>query len=685
MTAGKDLHRLLHRALIGVSSSRLHFCPPIEPSPCQPSNQGGIGMEPKGFHRKLTAILSADVAGYSRLMQDDEGKTVTTLESYKQAFFDLIKQHRGRVVDSPGDNLLAEFGSVVDAVQCAVAVQKEFDLRNAQLPENRRMWFRIGVNLGDVIEEGNRIYGDGVNIAARLEALAQPGGICISKTAFDHIESKLPFGYEFLGEQTVKNIAKPVGAYRVVLEPRVTKKRASVFKPLGTGRRMTAIGLAAALVVVAGVALWQYLRLATLPPALSLERADPKQMALPLPELPSIAVLPFVNLSEDPKQQLLCDGITDNIIGALSKVPRLFVIARNSTFTYKGKVVKAKQVSEELGVRYVLEGSIQRSSDRVRILVQLVDALKGAQLMAERYDAQASELFDLQDDITLKVLTAVQIKLTGTSPTGMKSFKGTHGLDCMLKLQEGFGYLNRNNLTETRKAHQIAEETIDMCPEIPNSYRLLAAVYTNYYWFDASKPPGESIEKAKELLQKTLSMDDSYALAHGNLSILYLQQRDYDKAISEGERAVNLDQGSPFTVFMYAKALLYSGRPKEAIPLLEKAIRLNPLAPSPFYNDLGLAFRLTGRLEEAAALYQKSLQRAPNDFWMHAALTGVYIEMGREEEARAAAAEVMRINPKFSLEWYGKRALLKDRSIVNANIDSLRKAGLPDKPPAAQP
>jgi adenylate cyclase len=208
-------------------------------------------MEPKGFHRKLTAILSADVAGYSRLMQDDEGETVTTLESYKQAFFDLIKQHRGRVVDSPGDNLLAEFGSVVDAVQCAVAVQKEFDLRNAQLPENRRMLFRIGVNLGDVIEEGDRIYGDGVNIAARLESLADPGGICVSKTAFDHIESKLPFGYEFIGEQTVKNIAKPVGAYKVVLEARITDKKGTKPAAKGSRRRILVFSLAGVLLILA--------------------------------------------------------------------------------------------------------------------------------------------------------------------------------------------------------------------------------------------------------------------------------------------------------------------------------------------------------------------------------------------------------------------------------------------------
>ena len=366
-------------------------------------------MDPKAFHRKLSAILSADVAGYSRLMQDDEAATVATLETYKQVFSDLIQQHRGRVVDSPGDNLLAEFASVVDAVQCAVAVQKELQARNAELPENRRMQFRIGVNLGDVIEEGDRIYGDGVNIAARLESLADAGGICVSKTAFDQVETKVPFGYEFLGEQTVKNITKPVGAYRVLMEPRVTVAGARAKAPKTPLWRHKAVlaGAMVLIVAVVGAGIWNFYG-----QALRIEPASVKKMALPLPDKPSIVVLPFVNISGDPAKDYLSDGITEEIISALARLPYVFVIARNSSFTYKGKPVKVQQVSEEMGVQYVLEGSVQWSEDRVRITAQLIDALKGDHVFSERYDYELKDIFAVQDEITIKVLTAMQVALT---------------------------------------------------------------------------------------------------------------------------------------------------------------------------------------------------------------------------------------------------------------------------------
>ena len=289
-----------------------------------------------------------------------------------------------------------------------MAVQKKIKARNDELPENRKMQFRIGINLGDVVQGEERIYGDGVNIAARLEGLSAPGGICTSKTAFDHIESKLPYGYEFLGDQTVKNIAKPVGAYRVLMEPWVTiagepKKK----KPAPMRRKAIFVGLIAIIVVAVAVGIWQfYIRRP------STESASVEKMAYPLPDEPSIAVLPFVNMSDDPKQEYLSDGITESIITALSNVRNMFVISRNSTFTYKGKSVKIKQVAEELGVRYVLEGSIQKTEDRVRLTAQLIDALTGKHLWAERYDRNLKDLFALQDELTMKIVTALRVKLT---------------------------------------------------------------------------------------------------------------------------------------------------------------------------------------------------------------------------------------------------------------------------------
>ena len=378
-------------------------------------------MTAEKFKRKLTAILSADVKGYSRLMGTDEEATLRTLQEYKEVMASSIQHHRGRIVGTAGDSVLAEFASVVDAVQCAVEIQQVLRAKNALLPEDRRMDFRIGINLGDVIEEGDTIYGDGVNIAARLEGLAEAGGICISESAYQQIENKLPLRYDYLGEHEVKNIAKPVRVYRARIEAEAApSKLGKEKKPVGKRLSKAALAIIAVVVIAGAVILYQFV---LRPSPSKTEVASKEKMAFPLPDVPSIAVLPFVNMSEDPKQEFLCDGMTEAIITALSKVPRLFVIARNSTFTYKGKPVKVKQVSEELGVRYVLEGSVQRSGDRVRITAQLIDALTGNHLWAERYDRDLKDIFALQDEITMKILTATQVKLTTgwTSPGGLKN------------------------------------------------------------------------------------------------------------------------------------------------------------------------------------------------------------------------------------------------------------------------
>jgi adenylate cyclase len=633
-------------------------------------------MTAEKFKRKLTAILSADVKGYSRLMGEDEEWTLRTLNAYKEVLRRLVQQHRGRVVSTPGDNVLAEFASVVDAVKCAVEIQQVLRAKNAMLPENRRVQFRIGINLGDVIEEEDSIYGDGVNIAARMESLAEAGGICISESAYQQIENKLPLRYDYLGEHEVKNIAKPVRVYRARIEPEaVPSKLGREKKPVGKRLSKAALAIVAVVVIAGAVILYQFV---LRPSPSKTEVASKEKMAFPLPDVPSIAVLPFVNMSEDPKQEFRCDGMTEAISTGLSKVPRLFVIARNSTFTYKGKPVKVKQVSEELGVRYVMEGSVQRSGDRIRITAQLIDALTGDHLWAERYDRDLKDLFALQDEITLKILNATQVKLTegGQVGTGGKYFKGKQGLDCYLKLTEAGGYYERWNIEDNNLARRMIEEAIGMCPENPMAYFNLGWVYHHDYMLGNTKSPRETIEKGIELAQKALAMDDSIADAHGLLCALYLTKREYDKAIAEGERAVALNPGGTSVLVNYAASLRIAGRPEEAIPLFQKAIRLNPFGPSHLYREFGEALRDTGRFEEAVSAYKKAIQLAPDNITAHIHLTTTYIWMGREKEARAEAAEVLRINPKFSVDSHAKMLSFKDQSVNDRVVAALRKAGL---------
>ncbi len=630
-------------------------------------------MATEGFRRKLAAILSADAVGYSRLMGEDESATVRTLETYKRVISDLIQQHRGRVVDSPGDNILAEFASVVDAVQGAVALQKEIQARNLELPETRRMQFRIGINLGDVIEEEDHIYGDGVNIAARLESLAEPGGICISKTAFDHIETKLPLGYEYLGEQTVKNIAKPVPAYKVLMEPRVTVKAPAPAKPKeGARRKSRFIALISVLIMVAvAVVVWRF----ALPPVEpKVEKASQQHMAFPLPDKSSIAVMPFLNLSGEPNQDFFCDGLSESLITALSKVPQLFVIARDSTFRYKGKAVKPKQVSEELGVQYVLEGSVQRAGERVRVTAQLIDALTGYHLWSERYDRNVKDIFDLQDEIIMKILTELRVKLTEGETVRLQA-KGTNNLQAYLKVLEAIGYGYQFNKEANAVAKRLLEEAVRLDPNYAVAHIELSFALSRDVILIASESPQETLAKAMKEAQRAVELDNSSAAAQAAVGQDFLLSHQQDKAIEVGERAVRLDPNSHRAKFILALALNYSFRSEEALPLLRQAIRLNPFYPQQ-YTHLGVAYRETGRYEEGIAAVKKSLQLSPNFLVGHIMLSTLYSYAGRDAEARAAAAEVMRIEPNFSLVRYAKESAWKEGPKKDRIIDALRQAGL---------
>jgi adenylate cyclase len=633
-------------------------------------------MTAEAFKRKLTAILSADVKGYSRLMGEDEVSTLNTLSSHLQRMTSIIQQHKGRVVNTAGDALLAEFASVVDAVNCGVEIQKELKNRNQELPEDKRMEFRIGINLGDVIEEGEQIYGEGVNIAARVESLADGGGICLSGTVHEHVKNKLSLGYEFIGEQTVKNIKEPVRVYRVLMEPGIRVPEVAVekkAKPKQWKRKALSLGVVL-IVVAASIAIWR-LYLHPTPPV---EVASKEKMAFPLPDVPSIFVTPFVNMSKDPDQEFLCDGMTEAIITALHKVPGVFVIGRASAFSYKGKPVKVKQVSEEFGVRYVLEGSVQRSADRIRINAELIDALTGHDIWTERYDGDLKDIFALQDEITMKILTATQVKLTEGEEalTSAKYFRGKQGLDCYLKILEGTNYLRRVTIEDNNVARRIAEELIAMCPENPMGYYLLGSVHAQDYRLGNTKSPRETLEKGIELAQKVLALDDSIAEGHVLLGNFYSLKGETEKAIAEGEQAVSLSPRVARALISYANSLRYAGRSEEAIPLFQKAARFCPISGRNLFLPLGGALMETGRFEEAVSEYKKAIQRSPENILAHISLAATYNMMGREKEAHAEAAEVLRINPKFSLDSFAKSLPYKDQSQKDKVIDALRKAGL---------
>ncbi len=622
--------------------------------------------------RKLSAVLSADVKGYSRLMGEDESGTVRTLKEYREIMVELIQRYRGRVVDSRGDNLLAEFASVVDAVDGAVEIQKALKLRNDELPEARRMEFRIGVNLGDVVEDGESIYGDGVNIAARVESLADGGGICISGTAYDQIGKKLPFGYEYLGEQTVKNIEKPVRVYRVLMEPEAVGKVIGEKRFLGRISRRAAIATIIILIAVAGgLSGWNfYLRQSR-----RVEPASLDKMAFPLPEEPSIAVLPFDNLSGDPKQDYFSDGLSDHIITNLSKVPHLFVIARNSTFTYKGKPVKVQKVAEEFGVRYVLEGSVQKTGDRIRITAQLIDAIKGHHLWAESYDRDLKDIFAVQDQITMEILKALQVKLTGGEKLSIIA-KGTDNLEAYQKVLHSMEELQRFVKDGNIRARQLAEEAIALDPSYPVAYRLLAWTHYHDAKFGYSKNRAESFKRAVELAQKAIELDDTDAGAHTLLSVLHLYRRQYEKAIAEGERALSISPNGAHYNAIFANVLIYSGRSEEAIELTKKAMRLSPIYPTWFLGQLGWAYRLTGRYDEAIEPLKRCRERNPEV--MHVELVIVYSLLGRKEEAHALVTEILKKRPNFSLKKYAKSRLYKDPAELERELNTLRKAGLPD-------
>jgi adenylate cyclase len=493
-------------------------------------------MTIQGFRRKLIAILSADVKGYSRLMGEDDEATVRTLTAYREVISVVIQKHRGRVVDSPGDNILAEFASVVDAVRSAVEMQEELRIRNAELSEDRKMEFRIGINLGDVIYEEEQIYGDGVNVAARIEGLADAGDICISRDAYVQVKKKLSLGYEYWGEHSVKNIDEPVQVYRVLLEPEVVGKVIDEKKERPRRWRWVAVAAVILILVVAVAAIWNFHLRSSFSPE---KGVFLETKSTSLTEKPSIAVLPFRNLGGDPEQEYFSDGITNDIITDLSKFRELSVIASNTVFTYKDNPVKVKDVSRDLGVRYVLEGSVQKIGGRLRINSQLIDANTGHHLWAERYDKDLRDLFKLQNEIVQTIVSkmAIQIEETERARVMRKSTDNLRAYDYLLRGQEHFYQRTRKGSKEARIMFQKA---IEIDPRYSSAYAALAWAHLDDFFYGWTMFPEKSLQRAHDIAKKALSFEESNALAHSALGSIYLRRTQYDLAMSESKKAAEL-------------------------------------------------------------------------------------------------------------------------------------------------
>jgi adenylate cyclase len=626
--------------------------------------------------RKLAAILCADVYGYSRLMGEDEEATLQTLTSHRKLIDSAIEQHHGRFVNEAGDSVLAEFASVVEAVTCAVEIQSGLKAQNASIAPERRMEFRIGVNLGDVMVEGEQIYGDGVNVAARLESLAEPGGICISNTVHDQVSTKLGLKYADLGEQAVKNIAKPVRVYRVQLNGAVgppTLGTQQISRKYWLSGGLSLAGLA---IVVATIILAQHVSFKPQTTHASIALAE--KSALPEPSIPSIVVLPFTNLSGDPQQDYFSDGITDELITKLSRLLHLLVIARTSTFTYKNKPEKVQDIGRELGVKYLLEGSVRKSSNQVRIATRLVETHTGNELWAARFDRPLSDVFAVQDDIVEKIVSTLNLQVS-LSERGVRSHQTTDNLEAYDNLLRGLEYSWRETRDDDAKAIEFYQKAIELDPKYVDGYVMLSGALFNDWSWQWSQDPN-ALEHSFEFAQKALELDDSDPTAHVILGRILLEQRQFDAAVTETDRGIALAPNEAGNYFCLssgnsdwaADTLNWSGRPAEAIDISEKAMRRDPRNSDFHLLPIGFAYYILGRPAEAVPVLTRFIDAYPGFVSARWILTASYVELGMMEQAREEAANLTRISPRFSLE----EGIFKGPHPPDHLISDLRKAGL---------
>jgi adenylate cyclase len=627
--------------------------------------------------RKLTAILAADVAGYSRLMGADEAGTHALLTAYRAVFAAAIAEHDGRLVGTAGDSVLADFPSVVEALNAAVEIQKEFAERNAELPAERRLRFRIGINLGDVIVDGEDIFGDGVNVAARVQALAEPGGIAVSGAVYDQVRNKLALGFRDRGAHRVKNIAEPVRVYGVLPESVAMRRLTRV----GRSFWYAAISAGAAIMLLAG-ALTVWLNW---PATQREDRAEPSSLTeagttgdlseanSELASTPTIAVLPFDNQGGDPERDYFSDGITEDVIAALGRFSSVLVMSWDAVAPYKGEMVTPEQLSQDLNVRYVVDGSVRRAGDQLRVTTRLTDAKRGVLLWSERYDRAVDDLFAVQDDITRQVVSALAIRVTYLEQERAlgKPTDNLNAYDHYLRARQHFRQFTRSTNV---LAQELLEKAIELDPNYADAYAALAWTHTKSAEMGWTEWPDRALERAHDLAQAAVRLDPSNQLAHILLAIFYTYHQNYELALEELDRATEANPNHAGNHAERGWVLLLGGRSGDAITALEEAVRFDPRPTPNTFSNLAMAYYLQGRYDDAIATLEGAVGRYPHHVPLHIALAASYAEAGRTDDAARAAVEVRRWHPFFEADLYGE--VFRNPAERDRIRASLRKAGL---------